>query len=286
MYHNNLNPKKIKTFKIVNGKINSIAEEDFNLIDWVDERFKKYFTDEEIIKAIYELDLTFKDLTKLSNVSVNALDKTVIYLPKVYHISYDTPTHKSGKHRFGSAYSTDTYSVNIPNDLINGDLGLKLLNNKYDFTNKKIYNDINVVSFDLVEFSTSFKNLTDLPVQLRSLTVEQLLSLNKVDYEERTSKFHIFMDLENFYFSPKDDSIKEFIHYPVLHINLNSFVNGDWNSIEEKTRNYYKSYYSGGWSNVEANYPHTKERMKWIDELFELPEILELKKDILNNAHE
>lgn len=281
MYHNNLNPKKIKTFKVINGKVNSIIEEDFNLLDWVDERIKQYFTDEEILKAICELDLTFKDLTKFSYANMNALDKTVVYLPKVYHISRETPTNKSGKHRFGSIYSTDSYSINIPNDLINGDLVLKLLNNKYDFTNKKIYNNINVVSFDLVEFSTSFKNLTDLPTQLRTLTVEQLLSLNKVDYEEQESKFNIYMDFENFYFSPKDNNVKEFSHHPVLHINLNNFINGDWDIIEEKTRKYYEGYYKGSWSNVEANYPHTKDRMKWIDELFELPEIKELKLDIL-----
>lgn len=285
MYHENLNPKTIKVLKFNETNDVVIGEEEieFNILDWVDDKIKAHFDKKEILAAIHQLDLTFEDLRKFgTNISVSILNRHKPYLPKVYHLT-GSKTRKSGKIRYGSNYTTDTYSCSVPNDLVNGDLALKILQNRFEFFSRPEYNDTSIVSFDLKKFSTEFGKLIDLPLQLRSLTVEQLLTLNKVEYGVVKSRFFIYSNFEEFYYKPKSKIGN--VHYPCLHINLEAMLRGDWQAIEENTRKYYTDYYRGSWSNVEANYPLTKDRMKWIDELFTLPDLVQLKADVqsLNN---
>jgi hypothetical protein len=283
MYNNNLNPKTISVFDVINSKEFNIIDQEFNILDWVDDKIKNHFTDDEILKVIHDLNITFDDLSNYGqNICVAFQpDNRIVYLPKVYSLTGIKQT-KKGKHRLGNYYTTDLYSCSVPNNLINGSITLKLLQNKYPFINKPIYNKTTIVDFNLAEFMKGFSNnIMDIPEKLRSFTIEQLLSLNSISFESSKSNFNIYSDITDFYYKCKISD--ENIHYPCLHINLTAFLSGDWSKIEFDTRNYYTKYYSSNWSKLEENYPQSKNRMSWIDELLTQPDIQELKIDVLKN---
>ncbi len=281
-YHSNLNPKEIRVLELNEDctVVKGFKYIPFNLIDWVNKDLKKYFSDEELLNACYELDLTFDDLSRYGqDIYVSQIGRSKITTPSTYQVS-EYKTNKKGNRR-GYGYSTDYYSCKVPTDSCNGDIVLNILQKRFPFLNKRIYNYVETIDFNLKEFNTGFpKAMVDLPKELHTLTVEQLLNLDNISFEKKESKFSIYCSFEEFYYSFKTP---ENPHYPSLMISLEALIKGDWKSIENKTRKYYTDYFGGRWSNVEENYPLSKNRMQWIDEMFELPEMVELKKDIQSN---
>lgn len=280
-YHDNLNPKQIRVLDLNEDctAVKGFKFIPFNLLDWVHKDLKQYFTDAELIQACHDLDLTFNDLSKCGQeIYVSLSRSSKINTPSVYSFS-EYKTNKKGS-RGGYAYSTDFYSCKVPNDLCNGDIVLSVLKSRYNFLNKRCYNRIKTVDFDLKKFNTEFgKSLTDLPKQLHSLTVEQLLNLNSVSYDDIESKFKIFSTFKQFYFSPQEEG------KPSLFIDIDAFIKGDWDAIEAYTRKYWTNYYNtGSWRHVEENDPNTKNRLSWIDDLFNTPDMIELKADIISIA--
>lgn len=280
-YHKNLNPLTVKVLVFDEKNTKVIGENDlpFNILDWITDDVKVHFSDEEILKAIYDLDIVFSDLREIYDISVNSKYGVVVKPPKTYHYmglrKDETRTKKfeTIKHSIFTLYR--------PSRLINSRLVLRLLENRFEFMTSEVFNDVKKVDFDMKSIQNKFVWLSQLPKELRVLTLEELLKLDVYTYVEKKSRFSTY-NVDSIYYKSKYEAETNNIHYPTLHLGFEDFLNGNWEVIEKETRKYYTDYYStGNWSGVISNYPDVVNRLQWIDELFTQPDIVQLKEEIL-----
>ena len=281
MYHENLNPLTVKVLVFDEKNTKVIGENDlpFNILDWITDDVKVHFSDEEILKAIYDLDIVYNDIYEIYDMSVSSKYGVVVKPPKTYHYmglhkeETKTVNYEIIKHSI--------YTLHVPSKLINNRLVLRLLENRFEFMTSEVFNVVKKVDFDMKPIHSDFVRLSQLPKELRVLTLEELLKLDVYTYVEKKSRFSTY-DVNSIYYKSKYEAETNNIHYPTLHMGFETFLNGNWEAIEKETRKYFTDYYSSGdWSGVLRKYPEAANRLQWIDELFTQPDIVQLKEEIL-----
>jgi len=269
-YPNHLNPEFLHMCIVGERTVEFKKDVPFNILDWVSSDIKKYFSDEVILKAIRDENIVFNMMYKIHTCSDL---RGFTHFPKVHHINRiekKQKTVKMNNNRWSESElkKYDEYYLYVPSELINGKLLSRILRNVYSFLNKEIYYIPTEKEVNVHDWFNSYIRLTEIPEGFRDYSVNELLQMkeDKVKVIDNIFMLKCYSDIKEMYLS-----INSIQGFPSLMINLESFLKGDFDSIENRTKVYYSDYYK--------NKP---EYLKMINELFESDVIKELKKDMGN----
>lgn len=286
-YPQNLNPDTVKVIEFEGtenyGNTNyhrfEIVEKKFNIMDFIHPKFLELFGYDDILEAIYATNTTYYNLISHSNYSSPLLNKNLI---DSYHyknllnrmVAFHKIQDKQKYDKFTKqtkmvqeleyyVYSTFSYAKLIE----------YIFRKRFEFLNQDFYfknveKEINIGgNFNYI----SYNSINDLPQELKEITVNELLSNPKFkSYKVNVKDFriHIYTTTEvkpnEMYFNipvTLSDTTKEIS----IHIDFDAFLNGDWETIKNRTTTYVSKYYGSD---------------KWAEALFDTDDAKKLEADI------
>lgn len=246
---------------------NKIVEKSFVIMDWIDDNIKNLFTEEVILQAVKNINISFKDLYTITFETNNIYTKTTYSIHRFEQTIKEKTYHKP-------EIITNKYTIFRKSGLNQKTLFLECLLLTFpklaEFKQTVIVDDF---AINIKEIQTSHICLSDIPTSMKNMTINEILALPK-DYVVKEEKLPIKVYLDS------SDKVKMYFEVDdrdSVGILLEDIKNRDLTNSEENTIRRKISY-----AELTRN-RMTKEEIEVKKTMFKTNKYLKFK-DIIQNS--
>lgn len=213
-----------------------------NIVEWLTckEYLRKYFSDDQIKRAIENAGLTVEDLTEEKGYRAGSFPTWMktCEIVKENH-TFDTDEYKG---EYKKRVTVNGWLIRQPNQyqrLKHGEIIEELLKERFEWFNGGAF--MKVVDVAVKTEVHEFTSLRNVPEELRGLTVAELLDGANRSVSALKSKWKIF--------EPHRDDNDIYLectgHETSLYVPFKALMECDWNAIVDRHVSYHSEYYKG-----------------------------------------